>query len=91
MRPAQVAGRQVEILLGRAPVTIVAALRIDVDRLLWNGGRRLIHLVQSTHFNTGLRSFLEDLRHHPPVKTAAPACSATVAFLGASRSPGSES
>jgi hypothetical protein len=28
--------------------------------------------VQSTHFNTGLRSFLEDLRHRRLVKTAAP-------------------
>jgi hypothetical protein len=43
--------------------------------------------TESTHFNTGLRCFLEDLRHRRWVKTAYPACSTTNAFRGAARSP----
>jgi hypothetical protein len=66
---------------------VMAALRIDEDRLRWNVGRRSSHSVQTTHFNTGSRSFLEDLRHQRSVKTASSACPPTAAVLGTLRSP----
>jgi hypothetical protein len=84
-------GNPVAILLATAAASDRGPpLRIDFRPTSMEGLHRSSHSVQSTHFHTGPRSFLEDLRHRRSVKTAFAACPPTAAVLRTLRSAGTE-